>query len=291
MPDFDDLRAIADEAISNGKRPKGWPKLPGHDADLKAIRDYLTTAARLPNDWQIETAERHGRYATDPLTITVRTPGEAGNIQVRFDAQRDCSKAGALRGAFSEATSGASRMKYPKPAEASDFYVMVCALAQVASTATVAEETMAWLHEYLERAWLIENMTLTPDHRFDALVELQKRPAFDRIQAGRYLAGSLDPRERWVAIVDSRTGELWIRAGEFASYMRHVYGIGSLSQPSLDARIIETGGQRIRLDEDRRSRGGGHVSLVFYRFPTAQAFPIDIRMHTSPKEVQNARTP
>lgn len=278
--DFADLHVIADEtaATDNGKRSNSWPKMPGHDVPLMVIREYLTTAARLPNQWEIERAERHGQHGGDPLTILVRRPGDADDVSVRFEAQRDCSKPGTLRGAFSEATKGRCRMKYPSPAQASDFYLMVCALADVGEVATTAEETEGWLHQYLERAWLVPNMTLTPDCRYDALCALQARREFDRVQAGRYIAGSLDPQEHWMAVVDSQTDELWIRAGEFASYMRHVYGVGSLAQHDLDARIRELGGERLRLDEDRRYKNGRHITLIFYRFPTAQAFPSVSRM-------------
>lgn len=278
--DFADLHAIADESgAKNGKRSNSWPKMPGHDVPLAMIREYLTTAARLPNDWCIDRAERHGQHGSDPLTVTIRRPGDLDDVSVRFEAQRDCSKPGTLRGAFAEATKGQCRMKYPSPAQASDFYLMVCALADVGVVATTADETEGWLHQYLERAWLMTDMTLTPDCRYDALCALQGRREFDRVQAGRYIAGNLDEREHWLAIVDSQTDELWIRAGEFASYMRHVYGVGTLAQHDLDARIRELGGERLRLEEDRRHKNGRHIALIFYRFPSAQAFPSISRIH------------
>jgi hypothetical protein len=262
-------------------RSGGWPKLPDLDATLVVIRDYLTTCAALRPGWVVESARRFGQYGNDPLTITVRTPGTDANIEIRFESQRDCAKPAALRGAFAEATKGASRMKYPKPAEASDFYLMVCALAESASTATIADETEAWLHEYLGLAWVLEDLTFEPPHRYDTLNALRKRREFDRRQAGRYLRGDLDEKEHWTVVVDSESDKLWIRVGELATYMRHVYGIGTLPMHTLDARIRETGGERDHVDEDLRTQGGRHLSLVFYRFPTAQAFPTVSRMRDS----------
>jgi len=278
--DFADLHALADETTTsstNGKRSSSWPSVPGHGASLVDIQNYLSTAARMPPLWVIDRAKRHGQHGTNPLSVFIRRPGDLEDIEVRFEAQRDCSKPGTLRGAFAEATRGQCRMKYPSPAQASDFYLMVCALADVGEVSSVAEETEAWLHEYLERAWLMPDMTLVPDFRYDALCALQARGGFDRVQADRYVRGDLDVQDRWVAIVDSQTGELWFRAGEFATYMRKVYGV-SISQADLDARIREFGGQRIRLEEDLRPRGGRHIALVFYRFPSSQAFPSVIRM-------------
>jgi hypothetical protein len=286
--DFDDLHEVLDEP---DRRKRGWPKLPGHDASLSVIRDYLTQAANLPAGWIVDLAERHGRYGSDPLTITVRTPGEGDNINVRFDAQRECSKPSALRGAFFEATNGMSRMKYPKPAEASDFYGMVCALARVASTSTIADETEQWLHEYLGLAWVLDGRSLYPPDRYDTLIDIQRRGEFDRRQAGRYLRGDLDDRERWVAVVDSKTEELWIRVGEFAAYLRHVFGVAGIAQHTLDARVLEFGGEREQLEENRRHRGGKHMTLTFYRFPSVQAFPTVLREHTSPSRACARVTP
>jgi hypothetical protein len=281
MGDLDELRDIGQEALSpNGSKPKGWPKLPGHDAGPKEIRDYLTHAAQLPRNWQVEAAERHGVHPTDPLSITIRAPQT--NVSVYFEAQRECSKAGALRGAFMEATRGASRMKYPKPAEASDFYAMVCALAHVGSTSTIADETMAWLEEYLDLAHLDERHSLKPPHRYDTLAWLRRRRLFDRHQANRYISGNLAPDEHWVALVDTETEELWIRAAELASYLRHVYGVGGIAMHTLDARIRELGGERLRVEENRHHGGGEHITIVMYRFPSVQAFPSVIRMHANP---------
>lgn len=263
----------------NGGR-RGWPKLPALDASLHVIREYLTQAAVVPAGWVVDLAERHGPYGSDPLTITVRTPGDADDIRIRFEHQRDVSKPSALRGAFMEATSGQCRMKYPKPAEASDFYAMVCALARLASTATVADETNAWLHEYLDRAWVIEDLTLQPPHRYDTLAALRKRTEFDRRQANRYLRNDLDEQDHWTTLVDTQTEELWIRAGEFATYMRHVYGEKPLAQHDLDARIVEVGGEREVLDEDHRNNGGQRICLVLYRFHTATSFPTVTRMES-----------
>jgi hypothetical protein len=277
--DFADLHAVADEATSstNGKRSNSWPKIPGHDTSLVDIQSYLTTAARLPRSWVVDRAKRHGQHGGNPLSIFIRRPGDLEDIEIRFEAQRDCSKPGTLRGAFAEATRGQCRMRYPSPAQASDFYLMVCALAEVGEVSSVAEETEAWLHEYLERAWLMPNMTLVPDSRYDALCVLQARGGFDRVKADRYVRGDLDEPDRWVAIVDTQTGELWFRAGEFATYMRKVYGV-AISQNDLDARIREFGGERVRLEEDLRARGGRHIALIFYRFPSSQSFPSVIRM-------------
>lgn len=266
---FDAVFAAAD---TDGK-PEKWPRMPGHDPDLGTVRAYLTAAARLPAGWAIESAERHGQHAGDPMTISIRTPGEAPNVEVRFDAQRDCSKPGALRGALAEATDGASRMRYPTAPQASDFYVMTCALAHVATRTTVADETAAWLDDYTAEGTTILGLSLRDRTRaYDALAALQARPVFDAIRARTYIANNLHPDHRWALLIDADSEELWLRTGELATFVRVVLG-QRIAQHTLDALVTEVGGERLIREEDRRRTGGRHVALRLYAFPSSQAFP------------------
>ena len=253
--------------------------MPPHGADLGTIRNYLTQAANLPLGYVVEEAERLGQYGSDPMTVTIRTPGDARNVVVRFRNQRDASKPSALRGAFFEATAGASRMKYPKPAEASDFYGMVCALARVAEDSTTADETAAWLAEYLTNADHVGGLTLTGNGVHDTLEALRARPQFTAPQARSWNAGMLAPGERWTLLVDSETGEQWVRVSELATYIRHVIGgVGHLGQHTLDALMKEIGSTRRQFVSDRRQRKGGrrvgaHATLALYSVPVDLAIP------------------
>lgn len=263
-----------------GRNHRAWPKMPPHGADLTTIRGYLTQAARLPLGYVVHDAERLGPYGSDPMIVTVRTPGDAHDITIRFRNQRDASKPSALRGAFFEATLGASRMKYPKPAEASDFYGMVCALARVSEDSTTADETAAWVIEYLTNADHLGGYTLTGNGVHDALQALRGRQQFTAPQARTWLSGMLAPGDRWTLFVDSETSEEWIRVGEFATYVRHVIGgVGHLGQHALDALMKEIGSRRCLFVSDRRQRTadgrrvGSHPALSLYRVPTPLAIP------------------
>jgi hypothetical protein len=280
MPDGEFTRDLSNAAEPPGNNHRGWPKMPPHGAGLATIRDYLTDAAQLPLGYVVHEAERLGQYGSDPMTVTIRTPGDARNIVVRFRNQRDASKPSALRGAFAEATSGASRMKYPKPAEASDFYVVVCALARVTEDSTTADETAAWLVEYLGNADHCGGYTLTGNGVHDALEALRSRQEFTAPQARAWVAGQLAPGDRWTLFVDSETGEQWVRVGEFATYVRHVIGgVGHLGQHTLDALMKEIGSRRRLFVSDRRRRNangqrvGGHPALSLYGVPTDLTIP------------------
>lgn len=254
-------------------RRNGWPKeLPGHDADLHQIRDYLNAAAQLPAGYAIVAAERTGQYGSDPMTVTIATPGRTCDWTVRFRNQRDASKPGALRGALGEASHGLARMKYPTPAQASDFYTVLLQLASVASESTVADETIAWLVQYVEKGDPV-HASLASEGRYDTLQALRNRSEFDRVAAQRYLREDLEPGKRWTILVDDADEQQWVRAGEFATFVRHILGVQRLAQHALDALVHEAGGERIAFEEDRRRQGFGHPKLVLYRVPSVPAVP------------------
>ena len=55
------------------------------------------------------------------------------------------------------------------------------------------------------------------------------------------------------ALVVDNAGPRWIRSAELATYVRHVVGVGPISQSTLDARVAEVGVERERF-EVRRGR-------------------------------------
>lgn len=255
-------------------RRNGWPKeVPGHDADLHQVRDYLNAAAQLPPGYAIAAAERLGQYGTDPMTVTISTPGRTRDWKVRFRNQRDASKPGALRGALSEATRGLSRMKYPSPAQASDFYGVLLMLANVIEESTPADETVEWLAGYVEHGDVIRGTLRSSERRYDVLAGIRDRPQFDRTAAQRYLRDDLEPGKRWTVLVDDEHEEQWIRVGEFTAYVRHIIGVGRVGQHTLDALVHEAGGDRLVWEENRRGRGFRHLVVQMYLVPAVQPIP------------------
>lgn len=241
---FDELVRGTQRALG-GKTAKKWPQQPDHYADVGAIRDYLTVAAGLPEHWHVQDACRLGQWGSDAMTLTIRTPGKEPDVTVRFDAQREAAKPATLHQAISAATRGRSRMKYPTPGQACDFFGMCCALAEVMENSTVADETQDWLDEFVTHTWEITGHSLIDTaKRYDGLGELCQ-VAFERLEAQRYLRGDLDDKDLPRLLIDTRTKVRWIRVGDLATYIRHVIGIkGGVSQTTLDARLREIGVQR-----------------------------------------------
>lgn len=281
MADDDDLDDIgigrSDEVARKRQaksRANGWPReLPAHDADSHQLRDYLNAAAQLPAGYAIAAAERLGQYGSDPMTVTITTPGRSRDLTVRFRNQRDASKPAALRAALGEATRGLSRMKAPTTGQAMDFYTALLQLANVAEDSVAADETVDWFAGYVEAGDVVRGSLRSADRRYDTLAVVRGRPQFDRKAAQRYVRDDLEPGRRWTVLVDDAREEQWVRVGEFTTYVRHVLGIGRLAQHSLDALVREAGGDRATWEENRRGRGFQHLHFDLYLVPSVPAIP------------------
>lgn len=253
----------------NGKpRAAAWPPLPRPDADRETVRGYLTGALALPAAYRVDRAVRFGPTTSDPVSIWLRREGQHKDTEVRFDELLDLTKPAKLRTTVAAATAGASVMRNPTIVQACDFVAAVCRLAELLDRSTVADETRDWLDEFLGHCRRIPDRSLAdPEQRLDALTTLRGVPEFDRVQAGAYLRREL-PRESWPALViDSVSGERWIRAGEFQAYMRHVYGT-TVRASTLNARLREIGAERLPCEVNRP--GLAHIRLVMYRLPPEQ---------------------
>lgn len=260
-------------AQTNGHKPAPvavkWPRLPSHDASTGELRRYLTTAAGLPAHHQVDRCHRWGPEAADAMTVFVRRPGQAHDLAVRFERQDDAGKPGTLRAAFARWTHGLTRMRHPTVAQALDFLTILCALATVTEEATAADETRAWLEEFERNTRPILGHSIAdPERRYDAL-EVLRAIEFGRPEAHAFIRRELVP-DRWPALlVDDHTGERWVRAGELATYLRHVYGVkGGISQSTLDSRLAEIGVARLYMEVRRPT---GHPKLVLYRLQPGDA--------------------
>lgn len=274
--DYDPLDEAADEVAHENGRASHWPKLPGFDPSLRDIRHYLTTGAGLPRGWSVDLVDRHGPHPSDPMTVLINVAGQNRPVRVRFEAAREASKPGALRSTFMEATRGMARMRYPKPAQASDYHAMLCALAHVSEDRSIADETTDWLQEYVETA-VVLTLDLDAEHRYDTLMALRRRGEFDTRRVRAWISGTLAEGQQHVVIVDG-DDRCWVRASELVTWVRHMRGV-SIAQHALDARLAEVDVERVPLEVDNRHKGFGKVRLILYRFPSDPAFPIPTRIH------------
>jgi hypothetical protein len=244
------------------------PSLPGHGATLGELREWLTKALAPPPGYLVVEFERAGRLRGDPCKLTLDAPG-GGRVSFRWHEQRELWSAGSIRASVYSQCDGLLRVPALTKPELEDIWAALCMLAQVLVDQDDRDETREWLAGFMAAAEPENGITLTPAGRDDALAALRARKQFTRRAALEMSDPTIDPRipARPVVVVDSADKSRWVRAGELATYVRHVIGVTPLAQSTLDARIAEIDGQRERIEI---RRGGWHPKVVLYRLPRDQ---------------------
>lgn len=261
-----------DGAPARPAKKTNWPRMPDHDKGIGAVRDYLTAASRFPEGWRAALCERFGLQGTDAMELIFSGP-EGESLHVRFDTQAHAGKPATLRAVMASQTSGLSRMRHPSQGQAADFYTMCCALARALESASTADVTREDLRAFLEESHPVTGHGLTKRETLRAgLTVLRARSEWRRKNATRYLQTpdqELDQRDRPICLVDAVTEERWVRAGELATWFRHVATgyQGGLSQVSLDGLLVEIGVTKHTLQTVDGQKP--HLSFTLYRVPPA----------------------
>jgi hypothetical protein len=244
------------------------PPLPGHGATLGELRDWLTEALAPAPGYRVIEFERAGRHRADPCKLTLDAPG-GGRVSFRWNEQRELWSAGSIRATFYAQCDGQLRVPALSKGELEDIWAALCSLAQVLVDQDERDETCEWVAGFIAAAETENGITFTPAGRADAVAALCCRKQFTRRAALELSDPTIDPRipARPVVVIDTVDSSRWVRAGELATYVRHVIGATPLAQGTLDARIGEIGGRREFIEI---RRGGWHPKVVLYRFPEDQ---------------------
>lgn len=241
------------------KRTLDW--LPDYGASHPALRLWITTALGFPEGWLVEDFIRFGRQRNDPCALVVTAPG-GGLREFRFSEQRLLSTPASLRSTVLSETDGIARMRALNVSEREEVWAALCTLARVTVKQTAIDETHDWIDRFLRVTSPTDEHTLEPVGRFEALKMMRSRPEFGRAAALRI--DELDGEHRPVLLVDRITHRQYIRAGDFATYLRHVIGVGPLSQSTLDGRVAEIDIEAITFEA---RRGTEHPRVTAYRLP------------------------
>ena len=261
----DEFAALNDDGASdNGSkpRPKGTlPYLPrGREAE--PLRDWLTLAFRPLNDWRLQSVDRAGRDARDPVTLTFASGREAKSF--RFKTQRELMNA--PRVTSLAVSDGWLAVPHLTAGEVEDVWAALCTLGSVLTEHDEVEQTREWIEQMLPSTLPLNGYTLVPDARHDALMAIKAQGEFTKTDAlSMVRPGSNDEhyQQRPLRFVDKATGEHWVRTGETATYVRWVVGVEPLSHATLRARLHEIGVVG-RLFEDYRPP---HPKLSLFQLP------------------------
>jgi hypothetical protein len=244
-------------------RPRGTlPYLPDEQTP-EALREWLTLAFRPLKGYKLQGFERLGREKNHPATLTFRNGRE--DRTYRFGRQGDLAGRN-MRTVVLAVTDGELQMPHLTGSEIEDVWAMLCTLGRVATEHDEVDEAREWIEALLPVTLPLVGYSLVSDSRHDALMALRHAGEFTRGDAEALRRGG-DERyqQRPARLIDSQTGEQWLRAGEVAAYVRWVLGVEPLAHSTLRARLAEIG-IKGRYYEDRRRP---HPKLALYRLSEA----------------------
>jgi hypothetical protein len=183
----------------------------------------------------------------------------------RFRNQRDLWGS-TLRSVINAAASPDLRMPHLTASEIEDVWAALCGLGDVLEVRDELDQTREWLAAAYGATVPLTGYSLTRGRRHDALMELRRRGEFSVQDAREILRRPQDPWPRHpVRVEDEQTGEVWLRTGEAATYLRYIVGVDPLPHAILAARFAEIGVRRHHF-QDRRPP---HPKLWLYRVPEA----------------------
>jgi hypothetical protein len=241
-------------------RPRGTLPYMPEEPDIEQLRDWLTLAFRPPAGWRIESFERSGTKRDQPCSLMVINGRE--HRKYRFRAQGDLVSR--LRTSVSSVSNGMLRMPHLTMSEIEDVWAALCTLGRVLDEQDEPEQARDWIRRFVEVTKPLLGYSLVRESRHDALMALKQAGEFALLDALAIKRAPVDAWPRYpVRLVDEQTGENWVRAGEAATFLRHIVGVEPLSHGMLRARFAEIG-IRWHHVEDRRPP---HPKLTLYRVP------------------------
>jgi len=239
MTDPEELTTEEIDALK-GKARKGGtqPHLP-EDATAPVLRAWLTRCLRPPLGWTVQAFERTSREPKDAALLFVANGRETRRF--RFRQQSDLTKT--PRTTVVGLTDGWLNVPHLTGTEEEDLWVALCRLGRVLTEHDEADEAREWLEQMLPMTLPLTGHSLAKDKRHAALMaikatgEFTKGDALSMVRPGE----SNQYQQRPIRLIDSDTGEQWLRVGETGAFVRYVVGVEPLAHTTLRARLNEIG--------------------------------------------------
>lgn len=263
-----------------------------HDIDLKLVpeasatdpqrRAWLEAVFALPQGFVIGDVVRYGGSSITPLSIPILGPDGSQAALVRFEEEREISKAATLRAVL--ARDGNLRGTTINSGKtAGDVYYVLCCLATVLGRPDPLAEADEWVQEYRRVAVPIEGFELTRRGAYAALDALRGFPYSKRainlhLRAVERQQADPDDAPRPPLLIDAKTGREWTSATHLGAFIRHdLERPESINDKAIAARVVENGGERWRLSVWDRSdsKREKRVKMVLIGLPQEAEAPAE----------------
>jgi hypothetical protein len=238
--------------------------------DLEWLRDWLTAVLRPPEGWRVLEFV-HGEHNDMPCTLTIANGTR--EVKYRWRSQRDLTSSGAkLRTAVASIAGGQLRPPHLKPEELGDLWQALCTLQPALAAEDELEQARDWLFRLLDVTHTLEGYTLRKGgaEQRDALLALRQRGEFSYLDAVQIRK---NPEAPWpvrpTALIDSATGEIWLRARESATFLRAILDV-RIRQSTLTYRWEEIGVEYQFFESRQRRPGDPHPKAHMYLVPKAK---------------------
>jgi hypothetical protein len=158
------------------------------------------------------------------------------------------------------------RPPYLTGPEVHDLHRALCMLGTKMQAPDELEQAREWMIALLDDARPLTGHTMTdPIDRHEAMVVLKAAGRFTHLDAREILARPDDPwPRRPVCLADRITGDMWLRLGEAATYVRQILDV-RIRAAVLTRRWVEIGIAREYVDNRRKVP---RLKGQFYRVPS-----------------------
>ena len=248
------------------KADRKLAELPEQGASDIEYRDWLTVAVGCPPGVVFGDFVRLGDQLADPCTFTLHAGGDVMEFRT---LQKLLAQPATIRATLVYATNGLLRPGHVSRGEFEDIWVALLTLSNIVDTQAVSDETWSWLTQFERVCDVIEGLSFAgPQRRHDALVSLYRRPNWGKVQAGEGKLAEHGSRPVWA--IDEQTREQYVRVSELMTFLRHGISVGSIAGSTVNARIREIGGERVRFESRSRVDRGLYPRLTLYLLPAAE---------------------
>jgi hypothetical protein len=247
------------KARKNGKIPPLTDEILDN---VEFLREWVNAGMRPRPGWRVVDFEYD--QAPDTPCVLVLQNGD-DRERFRFDKQSDLLSPQRFGQTINSVTGRWLRPPFLSGPELYDLHGALCALGTKMQNPDEPHQAREWMTALLDAAKPLEGLSMVDSvQRHDVLVALRARGQFTYLHARAVIAHPDDPWPRQpVCVIDRVTGDLWLRAGESATYVRNILNV-TIRQRVLTRRWGEIG-VGYELVDNRRATPRLHG--YFYRVP------------------------